>query len=85
MKSFSRLIAWAFFWLIAALVVFFIARPNLPDIVAIHWNGAGLADGSVSASWLLVTPLLAIAIGGLIGGGVSCPVGRELCCVGATQ
>lgn len=66
MKSFSRLIAWALFWLVLALVVIWIARPNLPDTIAIHWNGAGVADGSASVAWLFAAPLLTALVGAVI-------------------
>lgn len=63
MKSYSRLLAWGAFWLILAVVVYWVASPQLPDVVAIHWDGSGTPDGSASRSLLLLAPAVALAVG----------------------
>lgn len=66
MKSYSRLLAWSAFWFILAAVVYWVAASQLPDVVAIHWDGSGTPDGSASRSLLLLAPAVALAVGLLI-------------------
>ncbi len=66
MRSFYRLFGWGAFWFALAAMVFLVAQSNLPETVAIHWNGAGVADGSAGKVLLLLAPAAALLIGLLI-------------------
>lgn len=58
-KDNIRLVAWGVSWLVACLTVFLVAFAALPDPVAIHWNPAGVADGSAP---LWMVPVSAVAL-----------------------
>jgi hypothetical protein len=61
-----RLFSWAGFWCVLCLVVYFIALPNLPSEVAIHWGADGTADGSAPVWMILFVAGLCIAVGVLL-------------------
>ncbi len=65
MKAYSRLFGWGIGWLGAALVVFVVALPGLPDRVAIHWDFNGIADAS-APTWAIPVAAAAIVLLGAV-------------------
>ncbi|HEY5891271.1 MAG TPA: DUF1648 domain-containing protein [Acidimicrobiia bacterium] len=61
-----RLLLWSGLWLALCAGVLFIAWANLPSEVAIHWNGAGVADGSAPRWAVLAVAAAVIALGLLL-------------------
>ncbi len=61
-----RLLLWSGLWLAICAGVFLVAGGRLPSEVAIHWNGAGVADGSAPKWAILAVAAGVIAVGLLL-------------------
>ncbi len=60
----SKLVAWGAMWFALATVVVLVAAPNLPNPIAIRWDGSGQAAGSASV-WALVGLIVFMLVLGL--------------------
>jgi hypothetical protein len=62
----TRLLLWCGLWFALCSVVFVVGRAHLPQEVAIHWNGSGVADGSAPKWAILVVAAFVLAVGLLL-------------------